>query len=103
VNDPYGSPEQFGLTTIAELERSDGNYQFDLLVLWRRTSDGAVVWAEDSGCSCPSPFEDTGVEDLQVLNSHTWPEFERAARAVDPTTEPKTVADFLDKAREALR
>lgn len=63
----YYDPEKFGLTTIGEIDWSDGNYVFDLTTVWKRESDGRFVYAEDSGCSCPAPFEDTGIEDLVVL------------------------------------
>lgn len=65
--DIHGSPEKFGLATIGEIEWSSGAYEFDLTVLWKRESDGRFVYAEDSGCSCPSPFEDKGIPDLTVL------------------------------------
>ena len=63
----YYDPEKFGLKTVGEIDWSDGCYQFDLTVVWQRELDGVFVYAEDSGCSCPSPFEDTGVNDLTVL------------------------------------
>jgi hypothetical protein len=63
----YYDPEKFGLETVGEIDWSDGNYCFDYTVVWKRTSDGRFVYADDSGCSCPSPFEDKGVEDLTVL------------------------------------
>lgn len=66
----YYDPEKFGLTTIGEIDWSDSCYQFDYTVVWQRASDGRFVYAEDSGCSCPSPFEDKGVEDLTVLRQH---------------------------------
>lgn len=67
MSDIYYAPEKFGLTTIGEVDFSDGCYQFDLTVVWRRDSDGVFVYADDSGCSCPSPFEDKGIADLVVL------------------------------------
>ena len=63
----YYDPEKFGLTTIGEIDFSDGNYCFDYTVVWKRESDGRFVYADDAGCSCPSPFEDTGVDELTVL------------------------------------
>lgn len=59
----YSSPEKFGLTTVGEIDFSDGCYQFDLTVVWRDAT-GQLFYCEDSGCSCPSPFEDEGVADL---------------------------------------
>ncbi len=63
----YSDPEKFGLTTIGEIDWSDGCYNFDYTVVWKRESDGKFVYAEDSGCSCPSPFEDAGISDLTAL------------------------------------
>lgn len=63
----YYDPEKFGLTTIGEIDWSDGGYEFDLTVVFKRESDGRFVYAEDSGCSCPAPFESAGVDELTVL------------------------------------
>ena len=61
----YYSPESFGLEPVGEVEFSDGFYQFDLLAAWRHKESGRLYYAEDSGCSCPSPFEGFGsVEEL---------------------------------------
>lgn len=61
----FSDPEGFGLTLLGEVDFSDGCYEFDYTAVWR-TSDGALVYADDAGCSCPSPFEDTGVNELIV-------------------------------------
>lgn len=66
MGDMYYTPEQHGLQMIGQIDWSDGCYQFSLTVVWRRVSDGALLYGEDSGCSCPSPFEATAVEDLTV-------------------------------------
>lgn len=64
----YGSPDKFGLELIGEIDWSDGCYQFDYTVVWKRR-DGSFVYGEDQGCSCPSPFEDVGVDQLTELPS----------------------------------
>ena len=52
----YYNPESFDLTTFGQIDwEPDEEYNFDLTVIWR-DSDGMYYWAEDSGCSCPSPF-----------------------------------------------
>jgi len=52
---PYYSPESLGLTTVATVE-DEPDYDFQILAIW---SDGKrFYWAEDTGCSCPTPFED---------------------------------------------
>jgi len=59
----YYNPDKFGLTPVGEVEWSSGSYEFDMTVVWRKP-DGSLVYGEDSGCSCPSPFEGHGVNDL---------------------------------------
>lgn len=50
-------PEQFGLKKVAELSFNNESYEFDYRVVWQ-TPDGLLWTARDSGCSCPTPFED---------------------------------------------
>ncbi len=59
-NDVYSSPEKHGLEVVGGLGEKDLCYEFNELVVWRKLDDGALYWAMDSGCSCPSPFEDLG-------------------------------------------
>lgn len=103
---PYYNPEALGLRVVAELEFSDACYQFDTRVVWQH-KDGAFYTVRDSGCSCPTPFEDYGslesldrldVNELEseierVRRGDSWggnPDFEREARA------------FLETVRAAL-
>lgn len=65
----YYNPEKYGLEIIGEVDFSDGCWQFDSLVVWRRIEDGQLFYGEDSGCSCPSPFED--VADVHGLVTAT--------------------------------
>jgi len=58
VSDVYHNPEEFGLETIGELELREPDYNFDILLVQRDTSTGKFYVNADSGCSCPSPFED---------------------------------------------
>jgi hypothetical protein len=65
----YYSPEKFGLTQVACIDFSDGDYQFSYLAVWK-DSEGNLYYAEDSGCSCPAPFEDfNGIESLTRVQS----------------------------------
>ena len=52
----YYSPEDYGLEPIGTLDEDLG-YEFHILAIWK-DKDGNIYWAEDSGCSCPIPFED---------------------------------------------
>ena len=95
--DPYYSPEKFGLTKIGEVEYSPASCEFDLLVVWRRDCDGALLYGEDSGCSCPSPFDTKGVGDLTVSTKH-----EIAALIQARLGEPLYEGHEPDGQREAL-
>ena len=67
--DVYYSPDEFGLETIGEIQWGEQSYDFDLTVLWKRKSDGDFFMAEDSGCSCPSPFD--GINSIDKLTQVT--------------------------------
>lgn len=53
----YYHPEKWELKVVGEVEDPDASYSFDTLIVWQHT-DGRLFWAQDAGCSCPSPFED---------------------------------------------
>lgn len=68
MNDPYYSPEKFGLRTIGEVQWGPSCYDFDLTAVWQDVTTGALYYADDSGCSCPSPFESQGRDDLLPID-----------------------------------
>lgn len=52
---------------MLSFEDPNADYSFDILCFWA-TEDGRVFTASDSGCSCPSPFEDyTGATLDEIL------------------------------------
>ena len=53
---PHYDFDKLGWEMI-ELEQPDMSYKFNYLCFWK-TPGGLVLSASDSGCSCPSPFED---------------------------------------------
>lgn len=64
MSNVYYDPENFGLKILGEIDFSSGSYEFDVSVVWADVETGALYYADDSGCSCPAPFEDTGRNDL---------------------------------------
>lgn len=61
----YDNPEKFGLKLIGMVDIA-GSYQFDMFVVWK---DGRrFCYAQDAGCSCPTPFEDQAKDDLTYGN-----------------------------------
>lgn len=66
-------PEDYGLRTLGAVEWSEPSYSFDTTEVWI-DGEGKLYWASDSGCSCPSPFEN--YHELSQLE--TGDEFELA-------------------------
>ena len=66
---PYYDAEELSLKIIS-FDMDDLSYEFDTLCFWA-TPDGRVYTAQDSGCSCPTPFEgfegDTMDDVVQLL------------------------------------
>jgi hypothetical protein len=52
----YYQPEAFEAEVIGSVEWTDESYSFDTTLILRG-NDGKLYWGDDSGCSCPSPFE----------------------------------------------
>lgn len=102
----YDDPEDFGLETVCQLDFSGGQYEFDYRVVWRRLSDGQLLSARDSGCSCPSPFEEQKIEDLQEVNSTSWLQEEIAEMMKPGECENGNLGqqapEFIQKVEEAL-
>jgi hypothetical protein len=57
-NNVYYNPEQCGLRLIGELEDANADYSFDTIIVVQDIASGRVYAGQDSGCSCPTPFED---------------------------------------------
>ena len=73
--------EQLNLEVIGELNDPDANYSFNDLKVWRHKETGKLYYATDSGCSCPSPFEDfSTIESLSPITEATWSDFEKAVK-----------------------
>ncbi len=78
-NNVYSNPEKFNLTLLDEFSYDNESYQFDIRAVWT-DKEGRVWTARDSGCSCPSPFENTTTLD-RVWNFDELQEEYRAAVA----------------------
>ncbi len=64
--------------------RGDLSYEFDEVRVFRHKFFGGLLIAHDSGCSCPTPFEDSKVKDGRFLNSLVdFDEFTEEHRAKD--------------------
>ena len=100
-NSPYYYPEKFDLVPVGEIEMSEPCYSFDTVVVWRHTPTGDVYTARDSGCSCPTPFEDyDSLEQLTKLTSVNLDEF---AQDLRQSYDQDGARDLLRKVRKELR
>lgn len=78
-------PDHPDLEEIACLSEPELSYEFHYLCVYRHKPTGRIFYGEDSGCSCPRPFEsfhfsydlsrvDTNLDEI----THTsWGSFER--------------------------
>lgn len=75
MDDIWYSPEKHGLTIVGSVDDPNASYSFDMLVVWQH-ENGKMFYGMDSGCSCPSPFEDVkSIANLEPLGMDTWPAF----------------------------
>lgn len=84
------SANQFTVNVLADLQDPHASYSFDTILLFEY--EGKLHYERDSGCSCPSPFEDVTVAGLKPFSytlldmevndwadSHWYDEDEKAA------------------------
>ena len=67
MSNVYYDPERDALITVATVD-AGAMYEFQIFCVWHRPGPrggkGTYFWADDAGCSCPSPFEDFELKDL---------------------------------------
>ena len=98
-NNVYNHPERYGLKIVGEVEWSVPCYSFDFTLVLE-DGDGNLWWGSDSGCSCPSPFEDHEFpEDFETGSKYELVKHlkTRASRVFESDREyaNKNVTDFL--------
>ena len=54
---PYYNHEELGLDIVV-FDQPDMYYEYNTLIFVKAKEGQRVFWAQDSGCSCPTPFED---------------------------------------------
>lgn len=100
MSNAYYDPEKFGLEIVTDFERSEPSYSFDTgLVLWHKDKE-AFLFAQDSGCSCPSPFEDLDPSLLEPLNK--WQVIEEMVAFAKDSFYPEYAEDKVLNAIESV-
>lgn len=87
----YYDPEDFGLEVVGSFEWSEPCYSFDTLAVWKERR-GRYWIGEDSGCSCPSPFEN--IHDVNQLDGPYTKDGLR--KRIDSLIEERTANDWQD-------
>ena len=104
MSNPYYNPEEFGLEIVGEFDWSEPDYSFDFCVVWK-AKRGEYWIGNDSGCSCPSPFENyyeinqlDGPYNKEGLRKRLdWLVGEQNGYGYSEATLRKSVSDLLDK------
>lgn len=101
----YYDPGKFGLTLLGELDFSSGYYEFDYTAVWSDSS-GTLYYLDDSGCSCPSPFEDYNVSDLvetdyDRLNSHLKARLREQNYYTPQYVTMESIINFMERIKNA--
>src|SRR3990167_911861 len=100
----YYDPESFGLEIVAELEYSSGSYEFDTRVVWKDKKHKEFFTMRDSGCSCPTPFEDYNLSNLDKLDLAVLRKEVKEELAHDyKNVSPETAQDFIRKVELATK
>lgn len=95
----WSEPDMFGLKIVGVVQR-EPCYDFNMCVVWKHKG-GKHYFGFDSGCSCPSPFEDVdSIDKLSRLHRRNFKKFETEVRGWGecqnvPAVEVET---FLNKA-----
>jgi hypothetical protein len=92
--DVYSNPEKYGLEIVGSVEWEDEPYQFNMTAVWRDRETGQLYWADDSGCSCPSPFEEFTSRDS--LTAGTAAELDARLSAALAGTASRSAAEVAD-------
>lgn len=97
----YYDPEKFGLKIVGTLDFSSGSYEFDYTVVW--TDGKNLYYHDDAGCSCPSPFDGVGLNDLTKTNLRDLQTHLRARReaAYNDYVSNQDIVDLVNAARKA--
>jgi hypothetical protein len=75
MSDIYYAPEEHGVTLLGYVDL--GQYEWCALGVFQRDSDGAILYATDSGCSCYGFLDGEGVDALTPLGAGYAEEWRR--------------------------
>lgn len=67
---PYYHPENCDVELLITIDEPNMSYEFNTTIIVKDNPTGVLYVTSDSGCSCPTPFEDVrGLGDMTVLRN----------------------------------
>jgi len=104
VND---RPNEVGLFSLGGLSDYRGSYEFHIMLVVQHAPSGRIFYAEDAGCSCPTPFEDfyfaspegTNLQEIKIGDS--FMSFQREVESFPASQEERD--DLLSRVKAALK
>ena len=102
-DNPYYAPEVWGWRMIDSIDFG-ASYEFDIYAFFTDVS-GYVRFGNDSGCSCPEPFDSyRGPDDFEVLTKERWQQVKAEMRySIGGDVTYDEVHRVVSKVEEALR
>lgn len=98
----YQYPENHRLKIISVFER-EPQWDFNMHVIFKHEDTNKVYYAHDSGCSCPTPFEDfSGIDDMEEITKEGFESFSSMIMREDYGTVGEK-REFLDKVKLAFQ
>lgn len=64
----YYHPEECGFSVFYTLDQN-ADCGFDIFLILKKNDTEELFYATDSGCSCPSPFDDTDVSNFVPIRT----------------------------------
>jgi hypothetical protein len=58
MSNVYYTPGEFGLCLLDSIDEPNLCYEYNTMIALQHEATGRVFYAQNSGCSCPTPFED---------------------------------------------
>jgi hypothetical protein len=67
-HNPYYDPEKCGLEMLAVIDEPNMSYEYNTTIIVQDKETEDIYLAQDSGCSCPTPFEwVTGLDKMSKI------------------------------------
>lgn len=72
MSNVYYNPEDHELELVSALNQPDMDYSYNTLIVLKHKPTNRLFYAQDSGCSCPTPFDDYrfSADESGVINTN---------------------------------